>query len=186
MRTSQLRPFVVTAVLSAAALAASAQMSPPAQGGPGPMAGPQGPHAPMMRMHGTHGGPDATARQAQRAERQARHLAELKTRLQLSPAQEPAWNTFAEAMKPEPPLVADRAALRAEMEKLSTPERIERMQQLRAQAQARMDARLAAIKTFYAQLNPAQQKIFDLESKRWLEHEGRHAHPAEFGPGMKH
>ena len=176
MRTSQLRPFVVTAVLSAAAFAASAQMSPPAQGGPGPMAGPQGPHAPLMRMHGTHGGPDAAAWQAQRAERQASHLASLKTRLQLSPNQEAAWTSFTNAMKPQEPLVRDRAALRAEMEKLSTPERIDRMQQLRKQAGERMDARMSAVKTLYAQLNPAQQKVFDLESHAWMAERGRQGH----------
>lgn len=183
MRTSYLRPLVMTAVLSALAFAASAQMGQPGQGVPGPMAGPQGPQAPMMRMHGGPGGPDAAAWQAQRAERQARHLAALKTRLQLSPNQEAAWTSFTNAMKPQEPLVRDRAAFRAEMEKLSTPERIDRMQQLRKQAGERMDARMNAVKTFYAQLNPAQQKVFDLESHAWMAERGRHGrHGGGHGP----
>lgn len=183
MRTSYLRPLVMTAVLSAVAFAASAQMGPPGQGGPGPMAGPQGPQAPMMRTHGGPAGPDAAAWQAQRAERQARHLAALKTRLQLSPNQEAAWTSFTNAMKPQEPLVRDRAAFRAEMEKLSTPERIDRMQQLRKQAGERMDARMNAVKTFYAQLNPAQQKVFDLESHAWMAERGRHGrHGGGHGP----
>ncbi len=183
MRTSYLRPLVMTAVLSAVAFAASAQMGPPGQGGPGSMAGPQGPQAPMMRMHGGPAGPDAAAWQAQRAERQARHLAALKTRLQLSPNQEAAWTSFANAMKPQEPLVRDRAAFRAEMEKLSTPERIDRMQQLRKQAGERMDGRMNAVKTFYAQLNPAQQKVFDLESHAWMAERGRHGrHGGGHGP----
>ncbi|GAB4207891.1 MAG: hypothetical protein Fur0019_12970 [Tibeticola sp.] len=187
MRTSHLRPLIITAVLSAVAFAANAQMGAPGQGGPGP----QGPQAPMMRMHSAHGGPDAAAWQAQRAERQARHLAALKTRLQLSPDQEAAWTRFSEAMKPHEPLVRDRAAFRAEMEKLSTPERIDRMQLLRKQASERMDARMAAVKTFYAQLTPAQQKVFDLESHAWMAERGRHArhgtgHGPHGGMGMMH
>lgn len=180
MRTSSLRPLLMTAVLSAIAFAASAQMGPSGQGGPGPMAGPQGPQAPMMHMHRGHGGPDAATRHAQRAERQARHFAALKTRLQLSPNQEAAWTSFTNAMKLQEPLVRDRAAFHAEMEKLSTPERIDRMQQLRKQTGERMDARMSAVKTFYAQLNPAQQKVFDFESHTWMAERGR---PGRHGGG---
>lgn len=176
MRTSHLRPLVMTAVLSAVAFAASAQMGPSGQDGSGPMAGPQGPQTPMMHMHRSPSGPDAAAWRAQRAERQARRLAALKTRLQLSPDQEAAWTRFTTAMKPQEPLVRDRAAFRAEMKKLSTPERIDRMQQLRKQAGERMDARMNAVKTLYAQLNPSQQKVFDLESHAWMAERGRHGH----------
>lgn len=163
MRTLHLRPLVTTAVLSAVAFAASAQMGTPGQGG--------------------YGGSDTAARHAQRVERQASHLAALKARLQLSPEQEAAWTSFTNVMTPQEPLVRDRVALRAEMQKLSTPERIDRMQQLRKQAGERMDARMNAVKTFYAQLTPTQQKVFDLEFHAGMAERGRHGgHRGGHGP----
>jgi protein CpxP len=59
-----------------------------------------------------------------------------------------------------------REAMRAEMEKLSTPERIDKMKALRAQRDAEMDKRATATKTFYAALTPEQQKVFDAQHMR--------------------
>ncbi|MGP1684657.1 MAG: Spy/CpxP family protein refolding chaperone, partial [Giesbergeria sp.] len=76
-----------------------------------------------------------------RAERHTARLAELKKTLAITPAQEPAWTTFSQAMQPRNK--ADRSERQA-MEKLTTPERIDRMRTLRAERNAAMDARLDA------------------------------------------
>ncbi len=145
--------LLIAGLLATFGLASVAQ-TPAAPPGP-----PQG--GPMMgRM--AHG--DPARMQAQRTERHARKMADLKTRLQITPAQEGAWTTFANGMQPPARLVADRAQFRAEMEKLTTPERIDKMQALKAQRDAAMTQRGNATKTFYAVLTPAQQKVFDLES----------------------
>ena len=63
-----------------------------------------------------------------------------------------------------------RAAMKAEFDKLTTPERIDKMRTLRAQRMtemnAAMDKRGDATKTFYAALNATQKKVFDAETTR--------------------
>jgi hypothetical protein len=54
------------------------------------------------------------------------------------------------------------------MQKLTTPERIDRMRAQRAQRDAAMDARSDAVKAFYAQLQPEQQRTFDTASARMM------------------
>jgi hypothetical protein len=105
-----------------------------------------------------------------------RHLAQLKTKLKITAAQEPAWTTFAAAMKPTGGMMEKREAERAEMAKLTTPERIDKMHSLRAQhmadMNAAMDKRDEATKTFYATLTAEQKKTFDAEHARM----GGHGH----------
>ncbi|MBX9835079.1 MAG: Spy/CpxP family protein refolding chaperone [Burkholderiaceae bacterium] len=99
--------------------------------------------------------------QAKMQERMAQRQAALKHSLELSPAQEPAWNTFIATMQPgERPARLGQLS-RDEMQKLTTPERIERMRAQRAQRHAQADLRADAALAFYAELNPAQQKTFD-------------------------
>ena len=94
------------------------------------------------------------------------HLNELKRKLHISEPQEPAWTAFTTAMKP-PIAALTPFPDRAEMEKLSTPERIDKMKQIRAQHQDTMkpfmDQRDEAIKTFYNTLDAAQKKTLDAE-----------------------
>lgn len=94
--------------------------------------------------------------------RMEKKLTELHDKLQLLPVQEPAWTTFIAAIKPaDRPDAAARAAMRAELEKLSAPERMEKMlTQLKLQ-ETLLGTKLEALKTFYAALSPAQQKIFN-------------------------
>ncbi len=168
------RRLWIGALLVTAGLAASAQMPGPNPGGPG------APNRPMMGKGMGQG--DPATMQARRADRHKARLDQLKTRLQLTANQESAWTTFATAMQPPAPLVADRAQFRAEMEKLTTPQRIDKMQALKAQRDAQMTQRADAVKAFYATLNPAQQKVFDLES---LRHGRRGPGGAKgMGPGM--
>jgi protein CpxP len=83
-----------------------------------------------------------------------KRLAALKAKLQLTPAQEGAWQTFEQAHRPS----AGAAPLDHEaLAKLKTPERLEAMQ-------TRMSRMAEATRAFYTQLTPEQQKVFDTET----------------------
>ena len=93
------------------------------------------------------------------------HMQRLKAELKLTPEQEPAWAAMASAMTPpERPPRPDRA----EMEKLSMPERLDKMKQMMSQHHearvAEMDKHAAAVKAFYAVLTPEQKKTFDAKA----------------------
>jgi Spy/CpxP family protein refolding chaperone len=55
---------------------------------------------------------------------------------------------------------------RAEIDKLTTPERLDKMRDLRKQRDAEMDKRDAATRTFYATLTAEQKKTFDANTGR--------------------
>ena len=79
---------------------------------------------------------------------------------------------------------------RGDMEKLTTPERIDRMRTLRSERMAEADRRGEAAKAFYATLTPEQQKTFDAQAHRGRPMggmrggEGRHGHGDHHG-GMR-
>lgn len=116
------------------------------------------------------------------AEKRTQHLAALKEKLQLAPGQEAAWNAFAESARPGMRHGgADREAMREAFATLSTPERLDRMQAMAEARHARMAERAEAVKAFYAQLTPAQQRVFDAEAMPQGEHgkphrQHRHQH----------
>lgn len=114
---------------------------------------------------------------AKMKEHMAKRMTELKQKLVIAPAQEGAWTAWTASM--QPPAQWKRPD-RAEMEKLSTPERIDRMRAMRAERNAMMDKRAEATKAFYAALTPEQKKVFDAQTVR---HAGRGHHG---GPGMMH
>lgn len=94
-----------------------------------------------------------------RAAMHAKRMEKLKPLLQLTPAQEGAWNKYVEATRP-----AERKGPRMDREawsKLTTPQRIELAQTHRKERAAAAEQRESATKAFYATLNPAQQKAFD-------------------------
>jgi len=97
--------------------------------------------------------------QARRAERRAKRLQELKVFLQLQGNQEAAWTTFYAVM--QKPMAKPDRFKPEELEKLSTPERIDKMMAVKAERDSQMNQRMSAIKTFYASLNTQQQKVFD-------------------------
>lgn len=110
---------------------------------------------------------------AKMQERMAQRQTELKQKLQLTAAQEGAWTTFTNAMKPTArPQRPDREAIA----RLSTPDRIDQMRALRNQRIAEMDRRGEATKAFYAVLTPAQKQVFDAETlhRGHGGHGGRH------------
>ena len=123
---------------------------------------------------------DTAKMQAWMSKRQA----ELKARLKITPAQEGAWTAFTASMQPPARMMGGErpmAGQRAELDKLTTPERIDKMKALRTQRMtemnAEMDKRGDATKAFYAVLSPEQQKTFDAEHRKMgEEHRGRGHH----------
>jgi periplasmic protein CpxP/Spy len=117
----------------------------------------------MMDHDGGHMGRMDPAKMEQMV---AKHMADLKTKLKITPAQEGNWTTFTAAMKPAGAMNANRPD-RAEMDKLTTPERIDKMQALHTQRMADTNAEMTkrndATKTFYAALTAEQRKVFDSE-----------------------
>jgi leucyl aminopeptidase (aminopeptidase T) len=147
--TSRFKPTLLAGLLALSGVAALAQM--PMSGG----------HAGMMAGHGDamHEGMRSMdpARMQARMDKQA---AELKAQLKLIPAQEAAWTTFVASHKMPADMMAKRPD-RAAWEKLTTPERLDRMKALRSQHMTAMDRRDEATRVFYATLMPDQQKVFD-------------------------
>ena len=117
----------------------------------------------------------------------AKHLADLKAKLKITASQEAAWNTFADAMKPPADMMNKRPD-HAEMDKLTTPERIDKMRAMHkehmAVMEAAMDKRAEATKTFYAALSAEQKKTFDEEHAR-MDKRGEKAHHMPGGPDAK-
>jgi hypothetical protein len=102
------------------------------------------------------------------AERHAQHL---RDALQLRPDQEPALRALIAALQPPPGEREHMGRDRDEGARLSTPERLDRKAARMAEHEARFRQHAEAIKRFYAQLSPTQQKAFD-------------AMPMEMGHGM--
>ncbi len=134
------------------------------------------PPADAPRAHARMGHHDPAKMQQHMAKRQAA----LKEKLQITPAQEAAWSTFTAALTP--PAMGQRPD-RAEFEKLTTPQRIDKMRELRTQHMAAMDQRAEATKVFYAQLTPEQQKVFDAQTLRQGRHMGGAMHGGMGGHG---
>lgn len=156
--------------------------------------------APSFAQPGPGAGPGPAAEQAQRPRQRAltpeqreqymlKRAEAFKQKLQITPAQEPAWNSFMQSMKPGTQARLDMQG----MDKLTTPERIDRMRAMRAQRDAEMDRRGDAVKSFYAQLSAEQQKTFDAEGARmygkrgprqgWGMHHHGPDHRRGYGPG---
>jgi hypothetical protein len=100
-----------------------------------------------------------------------KRAADLKAKLKLSTEQESSWNAFVAAMKPPA-----RASMpkREDMAKLSTPERLDKMNELRKQRDAAFEQRDAATRTFYGSLSAEQKKVFDESTARSSHRHGPH------------
>jgi hypothetical protein len=145
------RRIALVGLLAACSVAAQAQTAAPPAGA-----------APMGMQE--HGQPHGHFDPARMQERMQRRMDRLKRILQITPAQEGAWSAWAAAMRPSPEAMQhmrEQRGHRDEIARMTTPERIDRMRQMRAQRAAEMDRRGDATKTFYAQLTPSQQKAFD-------------------------
>ena len=153
--------LMVASLLAALGMAAGAQTQSPST------APAQNPGMIARQAHGNVDPARVEQHRARMQERRARRLADFKQKLQLSPGQEAAWNSYVAMLKPSG---AFKRQDRAEFARLSTPERIDRMRALRAERMAQMDQRGDATKTLYAALAPQQKKVFDDETAR------RHGH----------
>ena len=112
----------------------------------------------------------------------AKRQADLKAKLKLASAQEAAWAAYTAGMQPPagmPVIRESRQALHDSMAKLTTPERIEHMNAMKAQRDAEMTKRNEATKTFYAALSPEQQKVFDTNT---MGHGRGHGGPGKHAP----
>lgn len=146
---------------------------------PGPAAAPC---APGSRAEGM-GRQDPAKMQARMGQR----LAAFKAKLQLTSAQEAAWTAFTATIQPTPRAgKAAMATAQAELDKLPTPERLDRMRALHAQHMSEMSQQMTqraeATKTFYDALTPAQKDLFDKEFSRAASRQGpagamRHSGP---------
>lgn len=157
------KPLLITAMLATVGFGAYAQdAGGPPPGGPG--------------MH-HHGQMDPAKRQ----EMMAKHAAALKAKLNLTATQEGAWSTYMAAMQASPGMAAsmdgkNREKTQAEWAALTTPQRIDKMKEMKALHDAEMAKRGDATKLFYAVLSPAQQKVFDTQSMQ-----GHRGHRGMFG-----
>ena len=105
---------------------------------------------------------------ARMAEHHQQRLEQLKSRLQLTPEQEPAWRAYLARTGPGSYAAhsADRAdkaerPRRSDLASLSTPERIEQMKAWQAERDAARQQRMDATLSFYRALDPKQQQVFD-------------------------
>lgn len=145
-----MKPFVKRSLIVAAILAGIAGVSATAIAqGAGPQAGPQSPR--MEQMHKRH------------TERHAEHQTQLKAALKLTAAQEAAWNAYVAGTTPNPPAHAP-ATSKEDWSKLTTPQRLDKMQAHHTERDAVMGKRIDAVKAFYATLTPEQQKVFDAQA----------------------
>lgn len=145
-----MKPFVKRSLIVAAILAGIAGVSATAIAqGAGPQAG-----QPAQRMEQMH---------KQHTQRHAEHQTQLKAALKITASQEAAWNAYVAGTAPNPPASAP-GMTKEDWSKLTTPQRLEKMQAHRAERDAVMSKRIDAVKTFYAALTPEQQKVFDTQA----------------------
>lgn len=87
-----------------------------------------------------------------------RHQTQLHDKLKLDAKQEQAWKSFVAKEKEIRP---QQRPDPKELEGLNAPQRMEKMQARMHEHDELMTKRIAALKEFYAQLTPEQQKVFD-------------------------
>lgn len=122
---------------------------------------PPAPPAGMGGMHGAAGMPgmpDPAAMKARMAEHMAQMDKDMHTILRLRPDQETAWRALRDAMHPQ-----DMPAMTMAAPKMAqtTPQRLDEMNRMAAERQARHAKMEAATRAFYAALSPEQQAVFD-------------------------
>jgi hypothetical protein len=104
----------------------------------------------------------------------SKHMSQIKAKLHLTASQQTAWEAFLKTMNTSPEFSAEMHDPVA-MAKLTTPERIEKINALQVQniaaMQAHMKQRHEAVLGFYKQLSADQQKTFDTQS--WSFHQRR-------------
>lgn len=127
-----------------------------------------------------------TERMARLQQKQAERQAAFKAELKLSPAQEPDWNAF--VARTQPQARPQRQGSREDWSRLTTPQRLDKLQARKAERDAAMAHRTDAIRSFYAALDADQQKVFDAKALSGLQRtglrgdHGQHHHKGHRGP----
>ena len=132
---------------------------------------------------GQHHWGDPAQREAMRANHEADRAKRLAEILQLRPEQDGALHAYLDALKPPHDDRGERKD-HDDMGAMSTPDRLDHMLAHLDKMRERMAARVAATKTFYAQLSADQQKAFDAMGDR-IGHGGRGGHDGG-GDGWDH
>jgi len=112
---------------------------------------------------------DKTNWQEHRLEHFEKHQEKLHTILQLTSVQENAWKNYQAQIKPQDKTEHPDVA---ELSKLNTLQRLDKMEAWDKERDTRQAERAKAVRTFYAQLNDAQKKAFD--ENAFPQHEGPH------------
>jgi Spy/CpxP family protein refolding chaperone len=171
---------VIASLIAAAALAASGSLVYAQPQQPGGDSGMRGENHGMG--HGMRGGHERHGQFSNPAARVEGHLAALKVELKITPAQEKAWQTFADKTRKQ---AEARAAQRAKFqaakpaENMPAPERLAQRTARMKQAIAGMEARTAAVTELYAVLSPEQKALADKQFARGHGgrfHRGGHDH----------
>lgn len=124
---------------------------------------------------------DGHAHYQYHAKMMEQHHKQLHDALKLTAEQEPAWKALMDAEQPRPS--TSGAERPADWEKLSSPERAEKMLALSKARQEHMSEYVAALKGFYAKLNTQQKKIFEeMHVGQQGDMHGKHL-PRNPGPG---
>jgi NADH:ubiquinone oxidoreductase subunit len=119
--------------------------------------------------------------QQHRADRQAA----LKAKLNITTEQEPAWNAFMARTAPQPR--SNHRSEREDWSKLTTPDRLDKMQAHQAERIAAMTSRIDATRSFYSALTPDQKQLFDAQAQADFQRKGmhgqhRHGHHSPMAP----
>jgi len=115
---------------------------------------------PSAKPHGAH--PSKEQMQAKMAEMYAKRQARLHDLLKLTAQQESAWASYQAAIKPA--ALDGQRPEHKPFNKLTSPERLTLALDMTRKREAALETRLKAVTAFYAQLNPAQQTLFDEHS----------------------
>ena len=132
-------------------------------------------HTGMQDGHHSQGGSHGRMDPAKTNEHIDKQAAALKEKLKLTAEQQASWTTYMEAMKPIHAAM-DAHPYHAQVSKLTTPERIDKMKAMHDLRSAEMERQTVATKAFYATLNTDQKKIFDTETMKMRHGGGRHDH----------
>jgi hypothetical protein len=124
------------------------------------------------RMMGMHGGPGAQMGE--------QRLAQLKTELKLTAAQEPAWQAFSTKAKEQMATMKDMKQSKADDAKLSAPDRMDQHLAQMTKRMAGMQTMNAAVKDLYAVLTPEQRTAADQHFSHMM---GGHRGGPMGGPG---
>ena len=115
--------------------------------------------------------------------RHVQHLEGLKTALKIQPEQESSWTTFTSSMKPTGPR-PDKHALE-NIDKMTAPERIDKMMAFKAHRDAELNNHAGATKTFYTVLSEEQKRIFDQHIAKYM-NKMAHMQSSDHGHMMRH